>query len=125
MENGHLSLIIRERTKGTSQVQLTGIVPVRRIKPHGVGREFDIALANLAVVQDGVTHAGKQVRLYIRYMVQGCALKNLQKDLMDCILSAASLTCNRHTEEEQRRAMPPIQLFGFDSVRPILHSGPQ
>ena len=78
MQNYDFSLIIRKFAQRTSQILLSGIVPVRRTKPCRVDIERHISILNLGIVKNGVAHTRKEIRFLVYGLAYASVLDRLQ-----------------------------------------------
>src|SRR5262249_40203499 len=89
----------------------------RRIKP---GKTLidrgSVPPADPNIIQGGVADACEQVRLHVSGAPQMARFQQLQEHLVERVLGPASLARYRRRKQQERRAMPAIQLLDFGDV---------
>jgi hypothetical protein len=121
VQDDNLALILGETGQCAPQIQFSGVITVGRVELDGPFVEYDVALLNFRIVQDRVAHGGEQICLHIRDLPQVPAFEHSQENLVNRVLSACAVACDRPGEEQQHPPMLLIEQLNFGVVGASLH----
>lgn len=96
-----------------SQILLFQIVPVWRSKPYGIKLKRRISVPKFRIVENRITHAGKEIRLLVYGLAKVSVLDQVQEYLVKRVLSAAAIARNHRRKQQQGRPVLPIQMLDF------------
>ncbi|HYG99730.1 MAG TPA: hypothetical protein VD837_11410 [Terriglobales bacterium] len=89
---------------------------IQWIEPGRLRVQFNVALARLCFVQNGVPYACEQICFDVNNLLEAPVLDQFQKDLMNSILGPAMFARNGRSKEHEGRAMLGIQTLDLVDV---------